>query len=87
MAHVSPMIKTHFKHYGDRHLEQAIRYVYHLYLLDSVLMQEPLKGLPSLIRECVQWVHALQARALSGRCFNVKWLDFRADLPPQDARE
>jgi len=54
MAHVSPMIKIHFRHYGDGHLEQTIRYVYHLRLLDSVLMQVRLKGLPSLIRECVQ---------------------------------
>ena len=87
MAHVSPMIKIHFKHYGDEHLEQIIRYVYHLRLLDGVLMQVPLKGLPSLIRERVQWVHALQAWALSGRCFNVKRLDFRVDCLPQDARE
>jgi len=27
-AHVSPMIKSHFKHYGDGRLEQTIQYVH-----------------------------------------------------------
>ena len=84
MAHVSPMIKTHFKHYRDGHLEQTIRYVYHLRLLDSVLIQVRLEGLPSLTR--VQWVRPLQAWALSGRCFNDMRLDFRAGCSPQNAR-
>jgi len=77
------MIKIHFKHNGDGHLEQTIRHIYHLYLLGSVLMQVRPKGLASFIRERVQWVHA---RELSGRCFNDKRLDFRADCPLQDAR-